>query len=91
MASAAPAKLRTCVSCIASTMSCTTAKGPVTRADQPTGSIDDKIAMRIMYLFEELNRMGTTVVIATHNDALVSRFSYPRLILADGGLIQEAG
>lgn len=55
-------------------------------ADEPTGSIDDRIAMRVLYLFEELNKVGTTVLIATHNEALVNRFSYPRLHLADGGL-----
>ena len=55
-------------------------------ADEPTGNIDDKIAMRVLYLFEELNKVGTTVVIATHNEALVNRFSYPRLHLADGDI-----
>jgi cell division transport system ATP-binding protein len=34
-----------------------------------------------MYLFEELNKMGTTVVIATHNEGLVSRFVHPQLRL----------
>ncbi|MDJ0947874.1 MAG: cell division ATP-binding protein FtsE [Alphaproteobacteria bacterium] len=55
-------------------------------ADEPTGSIDDRIAMRIMHLFEELNKVGTTVVIATHNEPLVERFGHPRLHLADGAL-----
>ena len=55
-------------------------------ADEPTGNIDDKIAMRVLYLFEELNKVGTTVVIATHNESLVNRFSYPRLHLADGDI-----
>ncbi len=40
-------------------------------ADEPTGNVDDRIAVRLMYLFEELNKTGTTVVIATHNNALV--------------------
>lgn len=53
-------------------------------ADEPTGNVDDVIAMRLLYLFEELNRIGTTVVIATHNEALVSRFPYPRIELAGG-------
>ena len=43
-------------------------------ADEPTGNVDDMIAVRLLYLFEELNRMGTTVVIATHNEYLVNRF-----------------
>jgi cell division transport system ATP-binding protein len=55
-------------------------------ADEPTASVDAAIASRILYLFEELNRMGTTVLIATHNDELASRFDYPRLHLEDGEL-----
>ncbi|MDJ0894137.1 MAG: cell division ATP-binding protein FtsE [Alphaproteobacteria bacterium] len=53
-------------------------------ADEPTGNVDDAIAMRLLYLFEELNKMGTTVVIATHNEALVQRFGYPRLHITGG-------
>ncbi|MEE2689017.1 MAG: cell division ATP-binding protein FtsE [Pseudomonadota bacterium] len=50
-------------------------------ADEPTGNVDDGIAVRLLYLFEELNRMGTTVVIATHNEFLVKRFRHPQLHL----------
>lgn len=55
-------------------------------ADEPTGNVDDRIAQRLMHLFIELNRLGTTVVIATHNEPLIRRFPFPRLHLADGGL-----
>jgi cell division transport system ATP-binding protein len=55
-------------------------------ADEPTGNVDDRIAMRLLYLFEELNKMGTTVVIATHNQALVNRFGHPQLRLDAGHL-----
>ena len=60
-------------------------------ADEPTGNVDDKIAMRLMYLFEELNKMGTTVVIATHNDGLVARFPHPQLHLESGKLYRIPG
>ncbi|MGY9019070.1 MAG: cell division ATP-binding protein FtsE [Alphaproteobacteria bacterium] len=61
-------------------------------ADEPTGNVDDHIAMRLMHLFEELNKIGTTVVVATHNKALVTGFSYPRLHLANGELsVLKAG
>jgi cell division transport system ATP-binding protein len=53
-------------------------------ADEPTGNVDDNIGVRLMYLFEELNKMGTTVVIATHNEGLVGRFSHRQLRIADG-------
>jgi cell division transport system ATP-binding protein len=57
-------------------------------ADEPTGNVDDTIAVRLLYLFEELNRMGTTVVIATHNRSIISRFSHPVLRLSEGGLVE---
>jgi cell division transport system ATP-binding protein len=56
-------------------------------ADEPTGNVDDTIAVRLLYLFEELNRMGTTVVIATHNQSIISRFSHPVMRLNEGGLV----
>ena len=56
-------------------------------ADEPTGNVDDEIAMRLLYLLEELNKIGTTVVIATHNEALVSKFDHPRLVLVDGEVV----
>jgi cell division transport system ATP-binding protein len=56
-------------------------------ADEPTGNIDDKMALRLMHLFEELNRLGTTVLIATHNESLVARFDHARLLLEAGELV----
>jgi len=58
-------------------------------ADEPTGNVDNTIALRLLYLFEELNRLGTTIVVATHNEALLERFKHPRLHLVDGHLMQE--
>jgi cell division transport system ATP-binding protein len=55
-------------------------------ADEPTGNVDDRIAVRLVYLFEELNKMGTTVVVATHNDSLIARFQHPVLHLDKGEL-----
>jgi cell division transport system ATP-binding protein len=55
-------------------------------ADEPTGNVDDHIALRLMYLFEELNKNGTTIVIATHNETLLQKFGYPVLRLKDGEL-----
>ena len=56
-------------------------------ADEPTGNVDNEIAVRLMYLFEELNKMGTTVVIATHNEDLISQFRHPILQLSKGELV----
>lgn len=55
-------------------------------ADEPTGNVDNFIAPKLMKLFVELNKLGTTVVIATHSDKLISDFSYPRLHLQNRGL-----
>jgi cell division transport system ATP-binding protein len=55
-------------------------------ADEPTGNLDDVQAERLMQLFKELNRLGTTVVVATHNDALVARHPAPALRLESGRL-----
>lgn len=55
-------------------------------ADEPTGNVDDGIGMRLLYLFEEMHKLGATVVIATHNEALIRRFDHPRLHLENGRL-----
>lgn len=53
-------------------------------ADEPTGSIDDEIGMRVIRLFQALHGEGTTVVIATHNTHLVRSLEYPTLHLVEG-------
>ena len=58
-------------------------------ADEPTGNLDDQIGFRLMGLFEQLNKMGTTIVIATHSEHLMQNFSYPKLLLHDGSLTVE--
>jgi cell division transport system ATP-binding protein len=55
-------------------------------ADEPTGNVDDNIAVRLIQLFIELHKLGTSVVVATHNEALTARFPFPRLHLEGGKL-----
>ncbi len=52
-------------------------------ADEPTGSVDDKIAVKTLNLFQQLNKMGTTIVLATHNHDLINEFTHPVLHLHD--------
>lgn len=59
-------------------------------ADEPTGNLDEAQAERLMRLFHELNRLGTTVVVATHNEALVGRHPAPALRLDHGRLTEAA-
>ncbi|MDF1608052.1 cell division ATP-binding protein FtsE [Hoeflea sp. YIM 152468] len=55
-------------------------------ADEPTGNVDPPMAQRLLNLFTELNRLGTAVVIATHDLSLMDRVNARRMILTDGRL-----
>ena len=55
-------------------------------ADEPTGNVDDDIAQKLMKLFIELNRLGTTVVIATHSQKLINQYNYPKIHLENQSL-----
>ena len=55
-------------------------------ADEPTGSVDPEMAERIMQLFMEMNRLGKTVVFATHDVDMVGRSDLPSLDLGTGSM-----
>jgi cell division transport system ATP-binding protein len=55
-------------------------------ADEPTGNVDPTLARRLLRLFIELNKSGTSVLIATHDIALMDQFDARRLVIADGRL-----
>jgi cell division transport system ATP-binding protein len=55
-------------------------------ADEPTGNVDPPLAKRLMRLFVELNRLGTSVIIATHDINLMNQFNARRLVLEEGRL-----
>ncbi|KYN92065.1 cell division ATP-binding protein FtsE, partial [Salmonella enterica] len=61
-------------------------KPAVLLADEPTGNLDDALSEGILRLFEEFNRVGVTVLMATHDIGLISRRSYRQLVLSDGHL-----
>jgi cell division transport system ATP-binding protein len=63
------------------------AKPDILLADEPTGNVDPELSERLLHLFEELNRMGTTIILATHELALLDKFDYPRMILNDGEIV----
>jgi cell division transport system ATP-binding protein len=61
-------------------------KPEILLADEPTGNVDPPLARRLMRLFVELNRLGTSVVIATHDINLMNQFNARRLVLEEGRL-----
>lgn len=62
------------------------AKPQLLLADEPTGNVDPVLAKRLLHLFLELNRLGTTMLIATHDKALVRQAERPVLHLEQGVL-----
>jgi cell division transport system ATP-binding protein len=55
-------------------------------ADEPAGNVDDEAALLLVRVFERINHLGTTVLIATHDVALSRQFEYPRFHLDRGQL-----
>lgn len=62
------------------------AKPQLLLADEPTGNVDPVLAKRLLHLFLELNRLGTTMLIATHDRGLIRQAERPVLHLEQGML-----
>ena len=60
-------------------------------ADEPTGNLDNNTAREIMSLFMEINEMGTTVLIATHDETLMKEFPSRVIELKKGMMISDRG
>lgn len=67
------------------------AKPDLLLADEPTGNVDPDMGERLIRLFVELNRFGTTVMIATHDRALIEAARAREMRLVDGRLIEMRG
>ncbi len=61
-------------------------KPPLLLADEPTGNLDPELSQEIMDLFVRFQQVGVTVLIATHDIALIERMGKRRLILDEGKL-----
>ncbi|UTV27837.1 cell division ATP-binding protein FtsE [Photobacterium atrarenae] len=59
-------------------------------ADEPTGNLDAALSQQVMQLFEEFNRVGVSVLMATHDTSLLSTHHYRRLDLHQGHLREVA-
>ena len=54
-------------------------------ADEPTGNVDPEMATRLLHLFDALNKLGTTVVVATHDVHLIGRVGRSEILRLDRG------
>ena len=62
-------------------------KPPLLLADEPTGNVDPDLSEQIMQLFEQFNQVGVTVLIASHDLALIARMQHRVLSLHQGRLV----
>lgn len=60
-------------------------------ADEPTGNIDPDLSYDIMELLHEINEIGTTVIVVTHEHELVSQFDGRVIELSDGKIVSDTG
>lgn len=58
-------------------------------ADEPTGNLDPELSREIMELFVQFNRVGVSVLVATHDIALTEAFGLPVLALSGGRLMRD--
>ena len=61
-------------------------KPPLLLADEPTGNLDPELSREIMGIFEDFSQVGVTVLVASHDLALISSLPYRRLTLEQGRL-----
>lgn len=64
-------------------------KPPILVADEPTGNLDPSTSLGIMRLLDRINRTGTTVIMATHDAAMVDQMRKRVIELVDGNLIRD--
>jgi len=62
---------------------------PILLADEPTGNLDPELSAELFRLFRQLNGQGVTVLIASHDLALIRSMGQRVLVLADGGLVDD--
>ena len=58
-------------------------------ADEPTGNVDPEMALKLIRLFEALNRLGTTVVVATHDVQLIRKVPESLIMRLDKGTLSD--
>jgi cell division transport system ATP-binding protein len=66
-------------------------KPPILLADEPTGNLDPELARDVMRLFEQFNQVGVTVLVASHDLALIARMPHRMMMLQNGELVRGVG
>lgn len=65
-------------------------KPPLLLADEPTGNLDPKLSMDILRLFEDLNSLGISVLVATHDLGLIARMRHHTFTLKNGRMLGDS-
>lgn len=63
---------------------------PILLADEPTGNLDPKNSVEIMRLLARINKVGTTVIVVTHNTAIVNRMNKRVVEIEDGHIVRDS-
>lgn len=58
-------------------------------ADEPTGNLDHDLAMRMMDIFKQFHKFGTSIIIATHNQEILERMANIRIVAIEDGVMRE--
>ena len=66
-------------------------KPAILLADEPTGNLDPELSAEIMQLFLDFKQVGVTVLIASHDQALIQHLGHRRIVLEEGRIIMDTG
>ncbi|NCD25195.1 MAG: ATP-binding cassette domain-containing protein [Deltaproteobacteria bacterium] len=58
-------------------------------ADEPTGNLDRDLSMRMMDIFQQFHKFGTSIMIATHNQEILERMADVRIVAIEDGVMRE--
>lgn len=64
---------------------------PIIIADEPTGNIDTELSFEIMELLNEINKLGTTVLVVTHEQDMAKRFNRRTIRIDNGEIVYDTG